>query len=97
MEWPKDLLGRNKELCCRHGQVNLCNLISNNGFRLVGLRPRGFLSSQFMGVFHVKILCLIAYLFIIAYILVHDIGKLFYWLVILEVMVVKPITNYCFP
>ena len=44
--------------------MNLCDLISNSGFRLIGLRPRGFLSSQFIRVFHVKILCLIIYLFI---------------------------------
>ena len=57
-------------------------MISNNGFRLVGLRPHGFSSPWFVGVFHVKILCVIAYLFIIAYILIDDIDNLMIdWLV----------------
>ena len=63
-------------------KVNLCNLISNSGFRLVGLRPSDFLSPLFVGVFHIKILCLIAYLFIPAYIVIDDISNLMIdWLV----------------
>ena len=59
-----------------------------------------------MGVFYVKILCLIAYLFIIIYILVDDIkylrliGEIAFevvGLVILADIVVIPITNYCYP
>ena len=60
----------------------MCNLISNNGFRLVGLRPSGFLYPLFVGVFHIKILCLIAYFFISTYILMDDISNLMIdWLV----------------
>ena len=36
------------------GQVNLCNLISNSGFRLVGLKPRGFFVSIVCGGFPCK-------------------------------------------
>ena len=81
------------------------NLILNNGFRLVGLRPCGFLSTQFVGVFHLKILCLIAYLFIISYILVDEIDKLFYSLASLLLrwfgwlswrLWLLFLTNYCF-
>ena len=52
----------------------MCNLISNSGFRLVGLRPSGFLSPLFVGVVHIKILCLIAYFFLFL---------LIFWLMIL--------------
>ena len=39
----------------KSGQVNLCNLISNNGFRLVGPRLHGFLFFIVsVGDFHVK-------------------------------------------
>ena len=73
---------------------------------MVGLRPRGFLSPKFVGVFHIEISCLIAYLFFItADILVDDInylgliGKIAFeiiGLVILVIIVVIPITNYCY-
>ena len=57
-------------------------MISNSGYRLVGLRPSGFLSPLFVGVFHIKILCLIAYFFISTYILIDDISNLMIdWLV----------------
>ena len=57
-------------------------MISNSGYRFEGLRSHGFLSPRFVGVFHIKILCLIAYLFITAYIMIDDLDKLFVdWLV----------------